>query len=206
MAEPEITSAPRKVGSAPHREWTFAIGASGAALVLAAALLPAAAQPFRPLAFVLVLGLFLVCESVVMHVEFRRQTYGWSLAELALAVALVEVGGLWATLAWVVALSGLLVVQSYSPAKAVFNVAMAVLHGSVAVAVLQLFPAVPLTEPEAWFPLILAVLCANLVVALMLTGAIIGTAGYRDPSCGASSCCRSRWSRRSPSPSASSPC
>ena len=30
-----------------------------------------------------------------MHVEFRRQTYSWSLAELALTIGLVEVGGLW---------------------------------------------------------------------------------------------------------------
>ncbi|MBW8766750.1 MAG: GAF domain-containing protein, partial [Geodermatophilales bacterium] len=113
-----------------------------------------------------------------MHVEFRRQTYSWSLAELALTIALVEVGGLWATLAWVLGLSVLLVLQSYAPAKAVFNVAMALLHGSVAVGVLEILPSASITEPQGWFNLVLAILVANLVVALMITAAIIGTAGY----------------------------
>jgi diguanylate cyclase (GGDEF)-like protein len=178
LAEPEIASAPRLPSNAPRRAWTMAVGGGVVAVTLAAAVLPAAAQPVRPLALLLVTGLFLVSESVVMHVEFRRQTYSWSLAELALTIALVEVGGLWATLTWVAALAVLLVVQSYSPAKAVFNLAMALLHGSVAVTVLGALPEAPITQPLAWLNLVLAVLVANLVVAVMITIAIIGTAGY----------------------------
>jgi diguanylate cyclase (GGDEF)-like protein len=49
------------------------------------------------------------------------------------------------------------------------------------VTVLRALPEAPITEPLAWFSLILAVLCANLVVALMITVAIIGTAGYPGP-------------------------
>ena len=159
----------------------MAAGAGVVAVTLAAAVLPAAAQPFRPLAMLLIVGLFLVSESFVMHVEFRQQTYSWSLAELALTIALVEVGGLWAALAWVAALGVLLVAQSYSPAKAAFNLAMALLHGSVAVAVLEALPGARIEQPLTWFSLILAVLCANLVVAFMITIAIIGTAGYPGP-------------------------
>jgi diguanylate cyclase (GGDEF)-like protein len=181
LAEPEIMSEPRLMSAAPRRAWTIAVGASVMAVTLAAAVLPAAVQDFRPVMVLFVGVLFLVSESVEMHVEFRRQTYSWSLAELALVVALVEVGGLWATLAWVVALAVQLMVRSYTPSKAVFNLAMALLHGSVAVTVLEALPEAAITEPLAWFSLILAVLCANLVVAFMITIAIIGTAGYPGP-------------------------
>ena len=55
---------------------------------------------------------------------------------------------------------------------------MPLLHGSVAVAVLQALPPVDITEPLGWLSLVLAILVANVVVALMISGAIIGTAGY----------------------------
>ena len=45
-------------------------------------------------------------------------------------------------MAWVVAMASLLSVQgTYSPAKVLFNLALAVLHGTVAVAVLLVLPA-----------------------------------------------------------------
>jgi diguanylate cyclase (GGDEF)-like protein len=178
LAEPEIAPAPRWSSSAPRRAWTIAFAGSVVAIALAAAVLPSATSAFRPWPVLFVAVFFLVCESVSMHVEFRRQTYSWSLAELALTIALVEVGGLWATLAWVLGLTVLLVLQPYSPAKAVFNIAMALLHGSVAVGVLELLPGASITEPRGWFNLILAILVANLVVALMITAAIMWTAGY----------------------------
>jgi diguanylate cyclase (GGDEF)-like protein len=153
------------------------------ALSLAIAVLPQAIEPFNPLAVLAVGALFLVSESIEMHVEFRRQTYSWSLAELALTIALVEVGGFWATLAWIVALALQTVLRGhFQPAKALFNLSMALLHGSVAVAVLQAMPDADITEPLGWLNLVLAVLVANIVVALMISVAIIGTAGYPGPS------------------------
>jgi diguanylate cyclase (GGDEF)-like protein len=181
LAEPAVPPAPRWLSSASRRTWTIAIGGSVVAVTLAAAVLPSATEPFDPLRVFFVAALFLVCESVSMHVEFRQQTYSWSLAELALTIALVEVGGLWATLCWVVAMAVLLVVQGYSPAKGVFNLALAVLHGTAAVAVLQVLPEVDITQPLGWFSLILAVLVANLVGALAFTVAIIGVSGYPGP-------------------------
>jgi diguanylate cyclase (GGDEF)-like protein len=178
LAEPLVPPAPRWLSSAARRAWIIALGGSLVAVVLAAWVLPSAVQPFRPVAFLVIAGLFLISESIEMHVEFRRQTYSWSLAELALTIALVEVGGLWATVAWVLALAIQLTVQAYSPAKVVFNAAMPLLHVSVAVAVLQALPPIDITEPLGWLSLVLAVLVANLVVALMITAAIIGTAGY----------------------------
>ena len=179
LAEPAIPPAPRWLSSAARREWTIAIGGSVVAVVLAAAVLPLAVEPFHWLGILLIAVLFLVCESVSMHVEFRQQTYSWSLAELALTIGLVEVGGLWTTVAWVVAMAALLSVQgTYSPAKVLFNLALAVLHATVAVAVLLVLPPVVVTEPLGWISLILAVLVANLVGALAFSVAVIGTSGY----------------------------
>jgi diguanylate cyclase (GGDEF)-like protein len=179
VAEPEIPSVQtRWLSSASRRAWTIAFGGIVVAVMLAAGVLSAATEPLRPVALLFIVVLFLVCESVSMHVEFRRQTFSWSLAEFALTIALVQVGGLWATVAWAAGLTVLLVVQSYSPAKAVFNLALVVLQGSVAVAVLEALPEASVTEPLGWFNLILAVLVANLAGALGFTVAVIGTAGY----------------------------
>ena len=162
LAEPETSPAPRGSSVATRRAWTIAVGGSVLALAIAVVVLPGAVEPFRPLHVLFVAVLFLVSESVVMHVEFRRQTYSWSLAELALTVALIEIGGLWTALTWVAAIAVLMVAQSYAPAKAVFNLAMVLLHASVAVAVLSVLPEVEIAEPLGWFSLILAVLVANL--------------------------------------------
>jgi diguanylate cyclase (GGDEF)-like protein len=183
LAEPEISPAPRGSSAAARRAWTIAVGGTVLALSLAIAVLPQAIEPFNPLAVLAVGALFLVSESIEMHVEFRRQTYSWSLAELALTIALVEVGGFWATLAWIVALALQTGLRGhFQPAKALFNLSMALLHGSVAVAVLQALPDADITEPLGWLNLVLAVLVANIVVALMISVAIIGTAGYPGPS------------------------
>ena len=145
-------------------------------------MLPAAVQPFRPLAFLVIALLFLVSESIAMHVEFRQQTYSWSLAELALTIALVEVGGLWATVAWVLALAILLTVQAYSPAKVVFNLAMPLVHvlrrrrRPPGTAAGRHHRAAGLAQPRARHPRRQPV-----VGALMISGAIIGTAGYPGP-------------------------
>jgi diguanylate cyclase (GGDEF)-like protein len=177
VAEPDNASSPASP-SAARRAWTVAVGGCLLAAAVAAAVLPPAAAPFKPVPTFVVAVLFLVSESVSMHVEFRRQTYSWSLAEIALTIGLVELGGLWATLAWCAGLGALMVIQAYSPPKFIFNISVALLHGSVAVAVLHVLPHVPFTDPLRWFELILAVLVSDLVGAVMVTIAIISTAGY----------------------------
>jgi diguanylate cyclase (GGDEF)-like protein len=175
----ELEPAPPTASSvARRRAWTVAVGGSLVAVLVAAAVLPSAGAPLRPVALVLIAGLFLVCDSLSMHVEFRRQTYSWSLSELALTISLVELGGAWTALVWIVGLAVVMVVQHYPPPKFVFNLATMLLHASVAVAVLQALPAAPLTHPLRWFELILAVLVSDLAGALMVSVAIISTAGY----------------------------
>ena len=178
MAEPEPPALPTASSVAARRAWFVAAGGSVVAGAVAATVLPSAVQPLRLVTAIVVAALFLLSESVTMHVEFRRQTYSWSLNELALTIGLVELGGFWATMAAVVGLGGLMAVQKYPPPKFVFNCAVALLHGSVAVAVLHLLPAAAFTDPLRWFELILAILVSDLVGAFMVTVAIISTAGY----------------------------
>src|SRR4051794_26877844 len=77
LAEPAVPPAPRWMSSATRRAWTIALGGTFVAVLLASAVLPRAVQPFEPLSVAFVAVLFLVCESVSMHVEFRQQTYSW---------------------------------------------------------------------------------------------------------------------------------
>src|SRR3954463_9417002 len=114
--------------AAPLRPWTIALG--GVLLAVVATLLVLSRVPGDPraLPLVVVTVAFFVTETVSLHVEFRRQTYLWSVSELALAIALVEVGGLWAAVARAIGLGLSLAYQHYSPAKAVYNVAVAVVE------------------------------------------------------------------------------
>jgi diguanylate cyclase (GGDEF)-like protein len=121
---------------------------------------------------------FVVTEYFPLHIELRRQTFTWSVNELALTVALVAVGGFWAAVARVLALGLVLLYQRYNPVKAVFNIASAVTETAVAVLVLSAFPAVSSAEPLSWIGLLLAVLAADLTGAVRVAGAIAVTGGY----------------------------
>ena len=143
------------------KPWSLTALASSLALVAAVCLLGGAFAPFHPLVFLLVFVAFLITESVSLDVEFRRQTWSWSLSELALAFALVQIGGAWLALARGLALAAALSWQRFSPAKVVFNVAASVVEVAVAVAVLEALPWNDITEPRAWLWVLIAVLIAS---------------------------------------------
>ena len=130
-----------------------------------------------PFTFLFVTALFVVTESVTLHVELRRQTWTWTVSELALTIALVQVGGFWAAIARVVALSIILGVQRYSLLKSMFNLSSAVVEVAVAVAVLRAMPDADVTQPLGWLALLLAVLAADLVGSLMIAAAIAVSGG-----------------------------
>jgi len=46
-----------------------------------------------------------VTESVPLHFEFRKQTFSWPANELALVVALHEIGGAWSVVARLIAVA-----------------------------------------------------------------------------------------------------
>ena len=145
-------------------------------------MLPSAGGPFRPWPRCWSSALFLVCDSLSMHVEFRRQTYSWSLSELALTISLVELGGAWTALVWIVGLAVVMAVQSYPPREVRVQPrdACCCTHRWPSPSSMPCPPA-PLTAPLRWFELILAVLVADLAGALMVSVAIISTAGYQGP-------------------------
>ncbi|WP_245887601.1 putative bifunctional diguanylate cyclase/phosphodiesterase [Geodermatophilus tzadiensis] len=130
------------------------------AVVLGAVVLPASWRPLPVLATVLLVLAFVVTESVQLDVEVRRQTFSVTPIEFVVVIGLVEVGGLWTAVARAVALVVVQVQQSYAPAKAVFNVALAVLEATVAVAVLDAFHDSDIASPTTWLALVLAILAA----------------------------------------------
>ncbi|WP_157518915.1 bifunctional diguanylate cyclase/phosphodiesterase [Modestobacter sp. Leaf380] len=146
------------------------------ALSLAAALgLPVFSQvaPSAPSWFVLVVFLaFLVTDSVTLHVEFRRQTFTITLTEVALVVALVEIGGLWTLAARVTALALVLVRERYPVGKALFNLGQAVVEVATATLVLSVLPVQDLADPLAWASLLLAVGSSGVIGACMVACAI----------------------------------
>jgi diguanylate cyclase (GGDEF)-like protein len=158
--------------------WTVAWLALGLTVPVSLAVLSSA-----PLSAELpwVLGLFLAlaaAEWFSVHVEFRRQGYSVSAAELAFVIALVEIGGAWTAVARAAAVGCVLTVQGFPRAKVVFNMAAVALEVSVAVAVLAWLPVGDISSPAAWLSYLVAVLAASAVGALLTAGAITCTQGY----------------------------
>ncbi|MGY1684056.1 putative bifunctional diguanylate cyclase/phosphodiesterase [Geodermatophilus sp. SYSU D00867] len=150
------------------------IAAAGVVLATVAGLLvfPAAPAEFRLAPFLVVVAAFFATDMVSLHVEFRRQTVAWSVSELALTIALVEFGGVWAAVARVVGLGASMAYQRYAWAKMVYNLAVAVIEVAAAVTVLQVLPFGALEDPLSWVSLLVAVLVADLVGAPLVVAAI----------------------------------
>ncbi|WP_246063238.1 putative bifunctional diguanylate cyclase/phosphodiesterase [Blastococcus colisei] len=129
----------------------------------------------------LVLALFCAlaaAEWFSVHVEFRRQGFSVSAAELAFVIALVEIGGAWTAVARAAAVGFVLLAQGFPRAKVVFNMAVVALEVSVAVAVLTWLPVGDISSPATWLSYLVAVLAASAVGALLTAGAITCTQGY----------------------------
>jgi diguanylate cyclase (GGDEF)-like protein len=121
--------------------------------------------------------LFVITESFPLHIEVRRQTFTWSVNELALTVALVGVGGFWAAVARVIALGLVLSSQQYNLTKSMFNVASAVIETVVAVMIFSAFSGT-VDDPRTWLGLLAAVAGADVTGAALVAVAITLTGGY----------------------------
>ncbi|MEX5717157.1 putative bifunctional diguanylate cyclase/phosphodiesterase [Geodermatophilus maliterrae] len=150
------------------------IAAAGVVLATAAAVLvfPGVPTEFRLVPFLVVTAAFFVTDMVSLHVEFRRQTWAWSVSELALTIALIEVGGIWAAAARVIGLGMSMAWQHYAWAKAVYNLSVAVIEVATASAVLDLLSFGALSDPVSWLILLVAVLVADLIGAPLVVAAI----------------------------------
>jgi diguanylate cyclase (GGDEF)-like protein len=171
LASPEA-HVPLPRAAAPLHPWVIATAGVLLAVVAAALVFPEASTSLELLPFLVVTAAFFVTETVSLHVEFRRQTWSWSVSELALTIALVEVGGIWAAVARALGLGLSLAVQRYAPAKAVFNMAVAIVEVAVAVVVLQALPFDGIDDPISWLYLLVAVFAADVVGTPLVVGAI----------------------------------
>ena len=175
MAEQDVR-VPRRPPP-PVSAWAVALVALTLAVVLSAALLAGPPSSIDlPVLFAVVLALA-AAEWFGLHFEFRRQAVSFSASELALVMALVEIGGAWTAAARALAIGGVLLVQHFPHPKIVFNVAGAVIEVCVAVAVLRLLPVGDIAEPVTWLSYLVAILAASAVGTLLALGAVAATTG-----------------------------
>jgi diguanylate cyclase (GGDEF)-like protein len=173
-------SAPVDTAGPPlmRRLWTIAV----LAILLAAAVAVPTLRPevpSGPFLVALFLGFWLT-EAVQFHLEFRGQTFSVSASELVTVIGLVELGGFWTVVARVAALVFVLARQRYQPAKAAFNLALAVIEVAVAVAVLDVLPPLDIDAPSSWLSLMLALAATGLVSPVLVGAAIALTSGRPD--------------------------
>ena len=168
MTSSEAAQAPVRV----VEPWAIAAAGCLLAVIGSAVVFPLVDGDFRLLPFALAVAAFVVAELVQLRIEFRRNVYNWSVSELGLALALVELGGVWVAVARVMAVLVALRLRPYSPAKSTYNVAVYTVEAVVAVAVLAALPAASLEEPVAWLSLILAVMAADVVGTSLVVAAI----------------------------------
>ncbi len=173
MAEPQahaversepVAPAPAQPAVTAPRPWVPIGVLAVLAVVLGALVLLPTWQTTSVFGLLALFVAFVITESVQLDLEVRRQTFQVTPIELVV-IALVELGGLWAAVVRGAAVVLVLVHQRYAPMKTVFNVALAVLEVTAAVAVLQLFPTSDIDSPLTWAALAVAVTVADVVSA-----------------------------------------
>jgi diguanylate cyclase (GGDEF)-like protein len=176
LAEPELRAPAR--AQATRNPWTATLLACALAVPAFVYVLATDHRPVAVLPLIGVCLVFVVTDSIPLHFEFRAQTFSWSANELALVVALHEIGGAWSVVARLVALAGVLAIQRYPAVKYGFNLANAVIEIAVAVGILALLSDGPITSPLTWLSYLLAAVGADVVGGLLIAVAISLTQGY----------------------------
>jgi undecaprenyl pyrophosphate phosphatase UppP len=123
-------------------------------------------------------GVFLLTESVQLHLEVRKQTISASPTELAIVVGLVEVGGFWTAFARVVAVAVVMGLRRSPTAKLTFNVALALIELAAALALLSLLPPLEIDQPLSWLVLVLVMLVVWVVGVTGVGLAVTLTEGF----------------------------
>ncbi len=115
---------------------------------------------------------FLVAESTVLNIEFRKQTFSISLSEIPLVVGLFLVDPALLVGVRVLALVVVLAVRRSSPVKVVFNAALAAAEVVVAEAIFTAFGGGDVTHPLAWLAVLAAVVAGSAVAVCSIQLAI----------------------------------
>ncbi|MDA0181611.1 GGDEF domain-containing protein [Solirubrobacter phytolaccae] len=159
------------------RVWLLNAGllALAAPACVALAGLPAAtAGPALP--WWLLVAVFALAEACVVHFHFRRGAHSFTLAEIPLVVGLSFVSPLAVVLAWATGAALALALGRLRPVRLVFNVALFLLAGSAAAAVLHALAGPEASRLWVWIGVYVGVLAASvtsvaaIALAMVLSG------------------------------------
>jgi diguanylate cyclase (GGDEF)-like protein len=104
---------------------------------------------------------FLVAESTLLHLEFRKQAHSISLSEIPLVVGLFLVSPAELVVVRMLAVIAVLAWQRRSPLKSVFNVTLAAGEVVIAEAIFTAFGRGEVTHPLSWLAVLAAVLAGS---------------------------------------------
>jgi len=129
-------------------------------------------DPHPRWALALLFVAFLVAESTLMHVEFRRQSNAISLSEIPLVIGLFVVSPAALLTVRLAAVAVVLAWQRRSPVKSVFNLALAGAEVAVAEAIMVWFGATDVTQPLSWVAALVAVVATSALAVLSILAVI----------------------------------
>jgi len=127
--------------------------------------------------WLLLIAVFAVGESTVVHFELRQQTVSWTVTEIPLVIGLLVFGPLPTLIARALIIAIVLAIDRYSVVKIVFNVAIAITEVAAAGWVLHVFGFTEVSEPSTWFGIIVTLLATGALGIGCIALAILATEG-----------------------------
>jgi signal transduction histidine kinase len=163
--------------SGTARVWLLSVGVAGAAAALCLGVDAARAAPTNnpfEIPWWSIAGLFLLAEVCVVHLQFRREAYSFSLSEIPLVLGLFFLSPAGIVLSQLVGSGAALVFhRRQSPLKLVFNLAHLSLEATLASLTFKLVAGdVDPTSLTGWLATGLAVALTTLLSAVMIATAI----------------------------------
>ena len=127
--------------------------------------------------WLLLIAVFAVGESTVVHFELRQQTVSWTVTEIPLVIGLLVFGPLPTLIARALIIAIVLAIDRYSVVKIVFNVAIAITEVAAAGWILHVFGFTEVSEPSTWFGIIVTLLATGALGIGCIALAILATEG-----------------------------
>ncbi|HEU4347585.1 MAG TPA: bifunctional diguanylate cyclase/phosphodiesterase [Actinoplanes sp.] len=125
---------------------------------------------------------FLVAESTLMHIEFRKQSNMITLSEIPLVVGLFLVSPAALVAVRVLAVAAVSGWQRRNPVKTVFNMALTGAEVVVAAAIFTSFGSPTVTDPVSWLAVLAAIVAVTALSIASIQAAIWLTQGPQRPS------------------------
>jgi diguanylate cyclase (GGDEF)-like protein len=125
---------------------------------------------------------FLVAESTLMHIEFRKQSNMITLSEIPLVVGLFVVSPVALVAVRVLAVAAVSGWQRRNPVKTVFNMALTGTEVVLAAAIFTGFGSPDIADPVSWLAVLAAIVAVTLLSILSIQAAIWLTQDRQRPS------------------------